>query len=97
MKRFICLILLLSLVAGGVSAQGMISKWRLDNNDKQKTYDLFMSVLLNFGTVDIFMSINMNSYATATLSGLSSAQLTYDGELVPLDDSGVQKGWVPGR
>ena len=81
--------------AGGISAEGMISKWKLDKNEKRKTYDIFMSVLLNFGTVDIFMSVNMNSFATATVSGLSSAQLTYDGDLLPTKYSDAHKGWTP--
>ena len=81
--------------AGGISAEGMITKWKLEKSDKRKTYDLYMTVLLNFGSIDVFMDINMNSYAMATISGFSSAQLTYDGGLVSTADSDVQKGWTP--
>ncbi|MBN1198193.1 MAG: DUF4251 domain-containing protein [Bacteroidales bacterium] len=81
--------------AGGISADGRITRWKLEKSDKRKTYTLFMSVITNRGNIDIFMDINQNSYATATLSGITSARLTYDGDLLPTDKSDVHKGWTP--
>ena len=81
--------------AGGISAKGNITKWNLDKNDKNLNYTLSMSVLLNSGAIDIFVSIDMNGFATATLSGYTSSQLTYQGNLISTKDSDIQKGWTP--
>ncbi len=81
--------------AGGISADGNITKWTLEKNDKRMNYTLFMSVLLTSGVIDIFMNIDLNGYATATLTGLTSTQLTYEGSLVPTEESDVHKGWTP--
>lgn len=82
--------------AGGISAEGLISRWTLEKNDKRRTYNVFLTVVLSGSVVDIFLTVNQNSFATASLSGLSSAQLTYDGDIVAVDGAGVKKGWTPG-
>jgi hypothetical protein len=77
---------------GGVTAQGRIVNWKLDKNDKRKTFDLFMTLSCNIGVYDIAMSVNYLGYATVSLTGLRSGKLLFEGNLVPTNESNVYKG-----
>jgi len=77
---------------GGVTAQGRIANWKLDKNDKRKTFDLYMTLSCNIGVYDIEMSVNYLGYATVSLTGLRSGKLFFEGNLYPKNESSVYKG-----
>jgi hypothetical protein len=77
---------------GGVTAKGRVSKWKLDKNEKRKSFTLNFTVISPIGIYDILMFINSNGNATATISGLDPGKLIYNGNLVPLSQSRVYEG-----
>lgn len=77
---------------GGVTADGQITSWKLEKNEKKKTFYLEMSVLSNIGIYDIYMNINADGKADATLSGLRYGRLEFDGKIVPIEESIIFKG-----
>lgn len=77
---------------GGVTAKGRITKWELKENEKKKTFNLKMNVMTSIGIYDLRFSISPSGRATALLTGLRPGQLTFDGDLVPLEESGVYEG-----
>ena len=70
---------------GGVTAKGNITKWELTENDKNKTFT-------PIGIYDLFFDIGASGQSTALLTGLTSGQLTFDGNLVPQAKSSVFVG-----
>lgn len=77
---------------GGVTAEGNITRWKLITNEKNKTFYLSISVMTSIGIYDIDMNINADGSAVANLTGLQHGRLTYEGELVPGQESRVYKG-----
>ena len=77
---------------GGVTAHGRISNWRLEKNAKNKTYDLFMTIVASTGVYDVNMSVDYTSRANATLTRLTAGKLTFEGPIVPIKESSVFKG-----
>jgi hypothetical protein len=77
---------------GGVTADGKITKWDAQINDKTKSVSIRMSFISIIGIYDIFMNIGYSGDATATLSGLSYGQLTFEGQILPKQESAVFKG-----
>ncbi|MFA5326162.1 MAG: DUF4251 domain-containing protein [Prolixibacteraceae bacterium] len=77
---------------GGVTAKGQITKWKLTSNNKNKTFGLSINVMTPIGIYDLYFSIGASGGGTATLTGLSSGRLTFDGNLVPWEDSSVYVG-----
>jgi hypothetical protein len=78
---------------GGVTAKGTISNWKLTENSKNKTFDVQLTVMTTIGIYDLFFSVGSSGRATARLTGLRPGQLTFDGNLVPWEDSSVFEGW----
>lgn len=77
---------------GGVTAKGNITKWELTENDKNKTFTLRINVMTPIGIYDLFFDIGASGQSTALLTGLTSGQLTFDGNLVPQAKSSVFVG-----
>jgi len=77
---------------GGITLDGTITSWKLTKNPKNKTFDLFMTIITKIGTYDIFMTVGTSGNASATISGFTSSKLIFDGNLVSLEESGVYKG-----
>ncbi len=77
---------------GGVTAKGMISKWELTENPKNKSFVLRMTVMTNIGFYDLFLTIGASGKASAQLTSLRSGRLTFDGDLVPWEESSVYVG-----
>lgn len=77
---------------GGITAKGKITNWELEPNDKKKSFRLTMTVLTNIGTYDLHFFISPNRQATARLSGMTSGKLTFDGDIVALNESAVYEG-----
>ncbi len=78
---------------GGVTAQGNITRYKLNIDQKRKSFYLSFSVMTAIGSYDINMSVSADAYANATLTGIQSGQLIYTGYLVPLEKSRVYKGY----
>lgn len=76
---------------GGVTAKGRISNWKL-KEDKKHNFTLAMNVMTAIGIYDLRFSISSSGRATARLTGLRSGNLTFDGELVPIEESSVYEG-----
>jgi hypothetical protein len=77
---------------GGVTAEGNITKYELDKNEKKNTFFIQMTVMTSIGTYDVNLSVGANGYATATVSGLRRGRLNYSGSLVPLQATRTYEG-----
>lgn len=77
---------------GGVTAKGNISKWELTEDQKHKAFTLSMNVMTSTGIYDLFLNISASGRGTATLTGMTSGRLTFDGDLVPWEKSSVYIG-----
>ena len=77
---------------GGVTAKGKITKWELTENEKKKTFNVKMNVMTSIGMYDVYFSIGPSGNATALLTGIRRGRLTFDGDLVPIEESYVYEG-----
>ena len=80
---------------GGVTAEGKITKWKVEKNDAKQTIFIEMSIMTNIGIYDAFLNIDAEGKATAVISGLRPGHLEFDGRIVPLDESTIFKGRTP--
>ena len=78
---------------GGVTAKGRITKWEVTQNKKHKTYNVKMFVMTPVGMYDLYLSIRPDGHATARLNGNRGGKLTFDGDMVPTDNSIAYEGW----
>jgi len=78
---------------GGITAEGEITRYKLQPDANRKSFYVSFSVMTSIGAYDINMSVTNDGYASATLTGTRSGQLTYTGYLVPTEDSRVYKGY----
>ncbi|HKJ78711.1 MAG TPA: DUF4251 domain-containing protein [Prolixibacteraceae bacterium] len=77
---------------GGVTAKGNITNYELQANDKKKTFNLRMTVMSSIGVYNLNFWINPQGQATARLTGMTAGNLTFDGDVVALQNSGVYEG-----
>jgi len=77
---------------GGVTAKGRINKWELTEDQKHKAFTLRMNVMTTIGIYDLFINISASGRGTATLTGMSAGRLTFDGDLVPWENSSIYVG-----
>jgi len=77
---------------GGITSEGRIGIWKINKNFKNLTYTLKFSLLTNMGNYDIFMSVNSDNNALATISGSGRGKLTWVGHLKTVNNSTVFKG-----
>jgi len=77
---------------GGVTAKGKITEWQLNENEKNKSFTLRINVMTPIGIYDLLVSINAYGQGRATLTGLRSGQLTFDGNLISNAESSVYEG-----
>jgi len=77
---------------GGVTAKGKITRWKLKENIKQRTFYLSMSVMTSIGVYDLQFTIGPSENTMALLTGITAGQLTFDGDLVPHSESSVYEG-----
>ncbi|MDD4968542.1 MAG: DUF4251 domain-containing protein [Paludibacter sp.] len=78
---------------GGVTAKGKITSWKLTENTKNMTFNLYLNVMTNIGIYDLYFSISSSGKSTALLTGLTAGQLTFEGDLVPHSESSVYEGF----
>ena len=81
---------------GGVTAKGKITSWKLTENQKSDSFYVMMNVMTPIGIYDVNFSVMPDGQATARLTGLNGGRLTFDGNLVPADNSIVYQGWSVG-
>lgn len=77
---------------GGVTAKGKITSWKLSENEKNKSFNLFTTVMTPIGIYDLQFSISSSGYSTALLTGLTMGELTFEGNVEPYSDSSVYEG-----
>lgn len=77
---------------GGVTAKGRITKWKLTENEKQKSFYLSINVMTTIGIYDLNFMIGPSNTASASLTGLRAGQLTFEGRLIPYTESTVYEG-----
>ncbi|HKK41235.1 MAG TPA: DUF4251 domain-containing protein [Bacteroidales bacterium] len=77
---------------GGVTAEGSINSWKITKNLKHLYYTVRFTVTTNIGTYDVLMNIGADNNATATITGLTRGQLTYDGKVKAVYNATVYKG-----
>jgi len=78
---------------GGVTTKGKITKWQVIQNKKNDTFDVRMFVMTPVGMYDVNFSVMPGGQATARLTGMRGGRLTFDGNLVPTDQSITYEGW----
>lgn len=77
---------------GGITAEGTIGKMEIQKNQKSMSYSVKFNILTTIGAYDIFMNVNSDFQARATITGTTSGRLIYSGRLEPLYGSRVYKG-----
>lgn len=77
---------------GGVTVEGNVTDYRISKNMKNLSCTVTFNLLTNLGTFNILLNVTSGSNARATISGSTSGRLTWDGSLVPLDNSRTFKG-----
>ncbi|HNR43272.1 MAG TPA: DUF4251 domain-containing protein [Bacteroidales bacterium] len=77
---------------GGVTAEGTIGDYQVVKNPKNLSYNVKFHIVTNLGSYDIFLTVFSDFRARATISGVTSAKLTYTGRFEDLSRSKVYKG-----
>jgi hypothetical protein len=77
---------------GGVTVQGRVINWKLEKDDKKNDFFLTMTIQGNVDIYDINMTIDYEGYTTATLNGVNTGKLIYEGNIVSLEKTSVFKG-----
>lgn len=77
---------------GGVTAEGNVGSWILTKNDKRLSFTVKFNLSTNIGFYDVFLTVNADNNARATISGLGSGKLTYNGHISTIDNSNIFKG-----
>jgi hypothetical protein len=77
---------------GGVTAEGKISNYVIKRDPKRLTMAVTYQLFTNIGTYDIMLNVGADNSASATISGMTSARLTWRGQIVSLDKSKTFKG-----
>lgn len=77
---------------GGVTARGNITKFELSEDQKHMTFTLSIHVMTSVGMYDMFVNIGSSGRGTATLTGMHSGKLLFEGNVVPLRKSATFEG-----
>jgi hypothetical protein len=77
---------------GGITSKGSITSWKVQKNEKRKTFHIITSVLARRGAYELDIFITNNGRATAKISGAYSGNFSLEGDLVPLEHSLVFEG-----
>jgi hypothetical protein len=77
---------------GGTTAEGSIQNLKIEKDLKHLSFSLSFSVTTQIGVYDVYMTINSNRRGRATITGLTSGKLTWDGRIETLYNSRVYKG-----
>lgn len=77
---------------GGVTAEGNITNWKVNKNDKKESISIQMDVMTNIGMYTVFFDISSSGFSTATLSGLWPGKLIWEGRFIPITQARNFKG-----
>ncbi len=77
---------------GGVTAKGKITNWKLTEDPKNQSYNLYINAMTPIGIYDLQISVDSDGHSTALLTGLTAGQLTFEGDLVPNSLADVYEG-----
>jgi hypothetical protein len=78
---------------GGVTAKGEITQYELTEDEDNKSFYLHMRVMTAIGIYDLGINVSGYGNATARLTGLRAGQLTFAGDIKPLEESIVYEGY----
>jgi hypothetical protein len=77
---------------GGSTAEGTIDRWQVTRNFKSLSYYVSFTVVTDIGIYDVFLDLSADTYARATITGLSMGKLIYGGHLETIGNAGIFKG-----
>jgi hypothetical protein len=77
---------------GGLTVRGKITNWNVKKDLKHRSFMISMSVSSSLGFYDVFMHVNAVGKTSATLTGITSGALIFDGSLYPLKQSQTFEG-----
>lgn len=77
---------------GGTTAEGKLSRYQVNKNEKKKTFDVTMNIMTNLGSYDVLMNVNADGRARATISGIYPGKLIYEGDIVSLEETRTYQG-----
>jgi len=77
---------------GGITVQGRIISWKFEKDDTRKNFYLTMTIQGNVDIYDISMSFDYSGYGTATLNGINTGKLTFEGNLLSREETTTFKG-----
>ena len=77
---------------GGVTAAGSVGIWKIHKDAKRLNHTLRFSLKTNLGHYDIFMTVTSDNHASATITGMTSGRLTWEGHLETIENSRVFTG-----
>jgi hypothetical protein len=77
---------------GGVTAEGNVRDLNIVKNTKNYSFNLRFTIVTTIGIYDVDMTIYSNQLAKATITGLTSGKLVYNGRIKNLYDSQVYRG-----
>lgn len=77
---------------GGVTAKGKITGWDITVDPKRKSFYVQLNVMTNIGIYDVNISVSAYGDATASVTGLRLGRLTFEGDVVPLNNTIVYEG-----
>ncbi len=77
---------------GGVTAKGKIVRWEVTPREKSKSFNIMMTVSTPVGMYDVNFQISPGGNTMAQLTGSYGGRLTFEGDLVPNDESVVYEG-----
>jgi hypothetical protein len=79
---------------GGATVDGRISSYEYSAIGKNKnSYSVIMNFMSSIGTYYITLMVNADGKTDASVRGNWSGVLNYHGQLVPLDESRIYKGY----
>lgn len=77
---------------GGATAEGSLKNLKIVKDLKNLSFYVAFTVVTNIGVYDVYMTINSDRDARATISGLTPGKLVYDGHVETIFNSRVYKG-----
>jgi len=79
---------------GGVTVQGRIINWKLEKDVNRKSFFLALTIQGNVDIYDISMTTDYEGYTNATLNGINTGRLTFEGNVVSKQETSTFKGQV---
>jgi hypothetical protein len=77
---------------GGLTERGRISGWKLTENKKHNSFNLFFKVTTYSGVYDLRFDIGSSAFTSARLTSNRYGELIFEGNLMPYRKSSVFEG-----